>query len=173
MIKARTYRSNKGTLQATFASGLLGIAALFFTYQAYISYSEKSWPATTATINSVKIDSWHRRHSGMRYAPLVSYHFLVNGKTIDSYSRMESYESEEQAKHAALSYPQGQTLTVFYHPSHPDKTTTKPASELQGYETYALLCLVGSFGTRMANAMWKKRYVTRPKHSHPLNIGGP
>jgi hypothetical protein len=79
------------------------------------------WKPVTATVQEVSVESRRAGKSGLAWAPVVRYTYVVDGAgyTATRVTVLDEASTKPWADRIAAHYHPGETVTAFYDPLHP------------------------------------------------------
>lgn len=133
-----------------------GLVTLLPTiYVIHQGIASRSWPCTTCTIQSSRIELEDDSGS-IRYAPRVTYCYQVDGAELCS-DRIrfacESQNDRRTVQRTISRYRKGARALVYYNPKHPQQSVLEPGFEPQVVEedlARGFFCLATGLGLLLA-----------------------
>lgn len=100
----------------------------FIAYFAYQQWRADSYPATTGTVVSSRLDSHSDGEGGTNYTAVIRYSYEVNGQVYESdnvrYGMTSSMRND--AQRTVDAHPYESSVTVYFNPSDPQDAVLQP-----------------------------------------------
>lgn len=104
--------------------GLFGVAVFLLTWQGNAA---RSWPSTKGR---VLISEVHKLHRGPKFFARVRYEYTIRRKTFKrrmiTFGDIFTSHTHSYCKEKTDRYPQGEEVTVYYHPDMPGISVLEP-----------------------------------------------
>ena len=100
-----------------------------------------AWPGVPGMVRESSVDSATDSDGHTTYAPQVRFTYAINGRPYEGHTihfGETSYSSPTAAQAAANRYPQGQPVTVYFDPAHPEKAVLETGMNVGSYLVLAV-----------------------------------
>jgi hypothetical protein len=104
-------------------------------YRVYEAANHGSWNTTKGRVTSTEVERVN--NDGYEYIPKVTYLFDEQGEIYQKSERIQFTEydgtTEKEAHKILESYPQNGSVTVYFHPRDPRRSTLQPGNSQGGW----------------------------------------